>query len=345
MEVFGGANNLFFMSMSALLLFLFGVGIGWKFAIWRQIDSNKKHELEQIIGSGNSQEAFFISLKQFVQQVIPEWSAQIIDAQLNLKKEVTNLKFRFYHLADNLDSSEHNQNATFQQAIVGQPEKEQHLIRSIRGSFDLILLENQITIESVKMMLGSLQNMINLIGEMGNMTKELSSFADQIHIQALSAAIEADRRSTHSINYLMLTDDVGKLASLLCSVSEQIDANVYDFNNAIKSANTTVIETKDCATNNSEHLKKDIEKSLDQLQSLMTQLKNTNQLLVTNNDIVKKEISESMLAFQLQEDVIQSLVKVNDSIWGLLVDPVKSDTLKPLNIAAMLERLQRSAMK
>jgi len=285
-------------------------------------------------------EDYLTGLDIFSQQVTPVWSAQIESSRMQMDTAVADLTQRFDGIVNNLERLVDDSHAALDKGDGVVFESSRRRLGEVVASLDAALRDKQQMLEEIRGLLG-------FIDEMKSMATEVVAIAYQTNLLALNAAIEAARAGESGRGFAVVADEVRKLSKISGSTGKSITAKVDQVSEAMTDA-FAVIErnARNDATSVAESHEK-IQGVLNDLGSVFDELKNSSDHLGIVAQGINAEIAESLVQFQFQDRIGQTLSHVRDSIDdfpGALARS-RSDgpsALKPLDVETMLADLQGS---
>jgi methyl-accepting chemotaxis protein len=285
-------------------------------------------------------EAYANGLHAFSQDVTPIWSTLIAGSRQQMEDAISALTHRFNGIVNSLDNTLELAQSVF-------VESDQHLFESSRQQLSLVVSNLDKALNDKQRMLEAIKHLVNFIGEMRSMATEVARIADQTNLLALNAAIEAARAGDAGRGFAVVADEVRKLSTLSGNTGHHIGIKVNEINAAITSAFMIAEETSQHDAESVATANTQIQAVLADMQTVLDSLKATNQQLGNSTQHIKQEVFESLVQFQFQDRIEQTLSHVQSSIDQFPQHLAHSlaagvTDLKPLNKSAMLEQLEHS---
>lgn len=283
-------------------------------------------------------ERYLAGLETFSRQVTPVWSAQIESSRRQMDMAVADLTQRFDGIVHHLDQLLDNSHSAMDKGGGTVFESSRSRLSEVVASLDIALHDKQ-------QMLGEIQGLLGFIDEMKNMAAEVVFIAHQTNLLALNAAIEAARAGEAGRGFAVVADEVRKLSRISGATGKNITAKVEQMSEAMNDAFAAVEKN---ARNDASAVAGSNEKIQDVLNDLgrvFLGLKNSSDRFGVIAQDIKEEIAESLVQFQFQDRISQTLMHVRDSINDFPEALARSQgngplALKPIDVEAMLTDLQ-----
>lgn len=333
-------------TLTISLVAIISWSLGWWFSAQRfsKVAAAQK-EAAQALANADAEltervEAYSGSLRDFGQQVTPVWSALIGSTRQQMEVAINALTSRFNNIVNNLSSAVDLAQGVFS-------ENDQQLFESSRKRLGQVVDNLDQVLGDKQRMLNAIKTLVNFIDEMRNMATEVARIADQTNLLALNAAIEAARAGDAGRGFAVVADEVRKLSTLSGNTGHHIGIKVNEINEAITSAFAIAEETSEYDKEYVASANAQIQAVLADIQAILNTFRIGNQQLTNTAQGIKHEIYESLVQFQFQDRIGQTLAHVQSSIDGFpehLSQTLEAGVagLKPLNKNAILEQLQRS---
>lgn len=278
------------------------------------------------------------SLAQFSIKVSPIWSTQIESSRLQMEKAIGALTVRFATIVANLDGLLKESHSVL---VQGDPK----VFDTSRAKLEEVVVSLDHALQDKQQMLGEMRILVGLISEMKTMAAEVARIADQTNLLALNAAIEAARAGDTGRGFAVVADEVRKLSTISGETGKHITAKVEQVSSAITAAFAVAEQS---ALNDASA----VSSSNDKIQSVLTSLSEIFYGLKNSSDhlnevalSIRSEISESLVQFQFQDRIGQTLAHVRDSI-DLFPQYLKASqgddalAIKEFDVQGMLNSIQ-----
>jgi methyl-accepting chemotaxis protein len=285
-------------------------------------------------------DAYVGRLDDFGRSVPPVWAAQIESCRQQMESAVIDLTSRFSDIVGLLDSVLTSSQFTGAEGPQGGVfESSRSRLADVVGTLDGALTRK-------RQLLEELQGLVTLNEDMKLMTAEVGRIASQTNLLALNAAIEASRVGVAGAAFAVVAVEVRQLADLSGSTAERIRERAEEvgaaiaatFNAAEESALVEGSAVSDANTN--------VQSVLEDLMNLVSGLRESSERLGDAALGIQHEISDSLVQFQFQDRIGQTLEHLRMSILTLpkLIEHAEDFTTpeRPLDAAAVLESLSGS---
>ncbi|MFA5984696.1 MAG: methyl-accepting chemotaxis protein [Methylococcaceae bacterium] len=284
---------------------------------------------------------FVASIECFSQQVTPVWSAQIESCRKQMDNAICDLTRRFDGIVSSLDLLlEESQTALAngdRDVFVSSGEKLGKVVDKLEAS-----------LRDKQQMLKDMRGLLGFIDEMKAMAMEVATIAHQTNLLSLNAAIEAARAGEHGRGFAVVAEEVRKLSKMSGTTGKNITHKVDQVSAAIMDACATVEQNAASDAALVFQANDKISEVLGDLKRMFSKLKDSSDHIGESTKTIKLEIAESLVCFQFQDRIGQTLSHVRDNIdqfpeyLALSQQAGDLGKLKPIDAEALLAELQGS---
>lgn len=280
------------------------------------------------------------SLQDFGDQVTPVWSGLIDSSRQQMESAIDALSGRFNNIVNDLDR-------TLSVAQKAFANNNQEVFESSRQRLGQVVSNLDQALNDKQRMLTAIKTLVGFIDEMRSMATEVARIADQTNLLALNAAIEAARAGESGRGFAVVADEVRKLSTQSGDTGKHIGIKVNEINEAITAAFMIAEETSQCDAESVSASNAQIQAVLNDMQTVMSSLQTANQQITNTAKAIKQEVYESLVQFQFQDRIGQTLSHVRDSINQFPEHLANTrsagiTSLKPLDKSTMLAELEDS---
>ncbi len=277
---------------------------------------------------------------EFGQTVPPVWAAHIESCRQQMESAISELAVRFGDIVNLLETVLSTSRFAGQSGNDGVFETSRTSLGDVVQTLDGALARK-------RQILDDLQGLLALNDDMKAMTVEVSRIAAQTHLLALNAAIEASRVGEAGAAFAVVAVEVRQLADLSGTTAKRIGDRAEEVGAAIATTfNAAEASALDEGTAVSDANMK-VQSVLDDLMHLVMGLRDSSDQLGNAAEGIKGEISDSLVQFQFQDRIGQTLEHLRESILMLpqvtayLPGP-RAGSDPPLDAAAVLDSLSSS---
>jgi methyl-accepting chemotaxis protein len=203
------------------------------------------------------------------------------------------------------------------------------------------------TLEMKKQTLKELRLLRSLNDDMKAMTAEVTKIASQTHLLALNAAIEAERVGEAGRAFSVVAMEVRQLADMSGHTGERIGHKAEEVRKALEST----FALAEAETAREERMLADanhqVHSVMDDLMTAVDALRSSSQDLGRTTGEIKDQIARSLVDFQFQDRIGQTLEHLRDGIDlfpHVLAESQQGgpSALRPFDSAALREALKNS---
>lgn len=324
--------------------FIFGVA-GWTLASMHSTSADEEvmpppMTNQVILGI----ETYLSGMENFSQQVTPVWSAQIESSRVQMDSAVAELTQRFDGIVTSLEH-------LLKESNIGLGEGEHQVFEASRQRLGEVVSSLEMALQDKQQMLDKIRGLMDFITEMKSMAAEVARIADQTNLLALNAAIEAARAGESGRGFAVVADEVRKLSTISGATGKNITSKVEQVSAAITAAFAAVEKNAQSDVSSVGESHEKIQQVLNELGGIFFDMKDRSEHLGTFAKSIHAEIAQSLVHFQFQDRIGQTLSHVRDSINDFSGCLARSQgdwpqTLVPLDVESMLSNLQsRYAMQ
>lgn len=280
------------------------------------------------------------SLQDFGDQVTPVWSGLIDSSRQQMESAIDALSARFNNIVNDLDRT-----LSVAQKVFAN--NNQDVFEFSRQRLGVVVNNLDQALNDKQRMLTAIKVLVSFIDEMRSMATEVARIADQTNLLALNAAIEAARAGDAGRGFAVVADEVRKLSTQSGNTGKHIGVKVNEINDAITEAFMIAEETSQYDAECVSASNAQIQAVLNDMQTVMGSLQTANQQITNTAKGIKQDVYESLVQFQFQDRIGQTLSHVRDSINqfpGHLANSRAAGIsgLKPLDKSTMLAELHDS---
>ncbi|MEQ1637501.1 MAG: methyl-accepting chemotaxis protein [Methylococcales bacterium] len=332
-------NNTIWMVLVAIIFW----SLGWRMCERRLASTDpsaRKKNVAVDVDLATKVDVYAKSLQDFSQQVPPVWSALIDSSRLQMENAINALTLRFNNIVNNLDSV-----LELTQSVL--IESDQNVFESSRNRLNQVAINLDQGLNDKRLMLETIKTLVNFIGDMQGMATDVTQFAEQTKQLAEHAWIEAGLAGDAGQGFSVVAEKIKQLASASGNTGKQFCDKVNEINAAITNAFLIAEAASKANAESVTSANVQIQDVLTDMQAVLDFLKLANQRLGDKAQGIKEEVFESIVQFQFQDRIGQTLTHVRDSIGQLPQHIAQSlatgeHSLKPLDISAMQNQLEHS---
>ncbi|MBK6873954.1 MAG: chemotaxis protein [Kineosporiaceae bacterium] len=321
--------------VTALVCLAGGAGLGYLGARRRQATERPaRADQEAALG------AFLSSLDDFAEQVTPVWSAHLESSRIQMQEAVNELVARFAGIVGLIESVLQSSRLSGGDAHSDVFDTSSRQLGSVIDSLDGALDMKRRTLDELRVLMG-------LNGEMKAMTADVTRIAGQTHLLALNAAIEAERVGEAGRAFTVVAKEVRQLADLSGATGERIGVKAEEVSAAISGALTMAERSAEQESTLVADANTRVQSVLEDLRQLVDGLRESSSDLGRATENVQQEIAASLVQFQFQDRISQTLEHLRECIDAFPSTLERAhrgepDQLRPLDAAGLLQQLKDS---
>lgn len=282
------------------------------------------------------------SVEQFAREVPGVWARHLEDCRTQSSQAVTDLIGRFGQIVMLLDDVLASSSAT---GPAGGGLGADGALLASSQRLDRVVEALEAAIAHRDGALGDLQRLLSLNADMEEMTREVTKVAGQTHLLALNAAIEAARVGEAGAAFGVVAVEVRQLADQSSTTAQRIAERTQQVRAAISDTIEAVQASAREESAAVQQANRDVHAVLDDLGSVLSRLDGSSRELAQAAAGIKAEIEDSIVAFQFQDQLAQTLEHVRDSVVsvsGLVGRRDAQGRREVLDSDAVLRELERS---
>jgi len=280
------------------------------------------------------------SLDGFAETVTPVWSGHIEASRRQMEEAVSQLAQTFASIVTLIDRVLTSSGTGVSNVNAELFETSRARLNEVVGTLDTTLGMKRKTVEGLRVLLG-------LNEEMKRMTAEVTRIASQTHLLALNAAIEAERVGEAGRAFSVVAMEVRQLADLSGSTGHRIGQKAEEVSAAIASA----VSVAEAGAEREATMVSDagglVSSVLEDLMSMIETLHASSEELSHTAEEVKDEVARSLVHFQFQDRIGQTLEHVRECIDAFPAHLTNAQgggpgELRPFDSDGLLEQLMAS---
>jgi methyl-accepting chemotaxis protein len=246
-------------------------------------------------------------IRDFAGAVAPVWTAQIDSSRNQMETAVSELTHTFAGIVDHLDAVLTSTSGVFDEAQGSAFDRSRDRLGEVVGTLDSALTAKR---ES----LAELHSLLGLNEELRRMSGDVTKIAAQTNLLALNAAIEAQRAGAVGASFGVVALEVRQLADRSQTTSARMVENVDSVAAAITSLLAAAEASAEHEGSAVAHANGEVQAVLDDLRTMLSRMQDSSQQLEQAAVGIRGEIGESLVNFQFQDRVNQTLEHLQDNI-------------------------------
>ena len=247
--------------------------------------------------------------------VLPIWAQQIDIARKQSDDAISALSARFAGISQRLETS-----ATASRQAAGGIDGAGGMVEVIatgRREMDSITASLKAALDNKSAMLQEVARLADVTGELKTMAEDVGHIAAQTNLLALNAAIEAARAGEAGRGFAVVADAVRKLSTQ----SGETGKNIAEKIEAVNAAIGTTLKAAELSTKLDMQTSDDAERTVSTICGSFHQATNglvaSSQILQTESDGIREQISDVLVSLQFQDRVHQILGHVQAHLQKL----------------------------
>jgi methyl-accepting chemotaxis protein len=284
--------------------------------------------------------SFLQSMSEFGETVTPVWSAHVESSRRQMESAVGELVGTFGDIVALLETALASSQFTMADGHGDVFEVSRNRLGEVVSALDNAL-------ETKRRSLDGMRTLIGLNDEMKSMTAEVTKIASQTHLLALNAAIEAERVGEAGRAFSVVAVEVRQLADMSGSTGKRIGEKAEEVSAAISQAFAQAEVNAQYEESMVSDANGRVGSVLTDLQELVSGMKDSSEQLSAAAGHIKEEIGQSLVQFQFQDRISQTLEHLRDCIDSFPEKLERSmaggaNALAPVANAEMLDSLKSS---
>lgn len=275
-------------------------------------------------------------LSQLCSEVLPIWSGQIGLASSITEQEIIALVERFSGLSQKLTSttaaSHQGEGGSGLLSLFEHSHQQlESIITSFRGA-----------VADKSKLLNEIESLSRLTRELSEMAGDVSKIASQTNLLALNATIEAARAGESGRGFAVVAGEVRNLSIQSAESGGHIIAKMDEINQKIAA---TVQISQQYAKRDADMVGQSeqiIEQVLDKFRSTTETLREQNENLYREAEMMQEEIADVLVAFQFQDRVSQVLSNLRQDLDRLKQQLEQGAAISEIDVDAWLSELAGS---
>jgi methyl-accepting chemotaxis protein len=304
--------------MAAGLLAAAGLAIGgWSQRLHRRLATQAAAEArDAALASERAENTGQQHLDDLCLEALPIWNRHVETARRQTEEAVTALTDRFGALVQRLETTVAASRQTSGQTNIGgngvthtfgQSEKTLHdVVGALRS-----------TQSSRSAMLNEIRTLTNYTDELKRMAAEVANIAGQTNLLALNAAIEAARAGAAGRGFAVVADEVRKLSTLSSDTGKNMSDKVNVINDAIGEAFRIAEQSAQEDDGVLSRSETSIQEVLSDFTRMVEELDQSAEVMRSEADGIREEISDMLVALQFQDRTSQMLAQVQSNLTEL----------------------------
>jgi len=286
-----------------------------------------------------SPDDFVASINDFGRDVIPVWSAQVESSRRQMEDAVGALISRFAGIVTLLESALGGMRTTRESAP-------HHLFATSENRLGEIVASLEDALDRKNRTVAQLRDLLGLNQELKDMISEVRKLATQTHLLALNASIEAARVGDAGRAFTVIAAEVGQLAEMSGKTSERIALKADEVSGAIDGVCVSAEDEAEHEGTTVTEAGGKVDEVLGELRQMVENISDSSHQLGTAAEDIQRQIEQSLVQFQFQDRLAQTLEHLRDSVDDFRAQLQAAQPgpgqIRPLDTAHLLAALSAS---
>jgi methyl-accepting chemotaxis protein len=294
--------------------------------------------------AGAGTEAYLDSIARLGHSVTPVWSTQVESSRRQMEAAVTGLVGTFGGIVQGLDDALGDALESSRFAV---SQDRGDVFETSRERLGGIVSTLDMTLEMKRRTLAELRVLRDLNEDMKKMIGEVTRIAANTHLLALNAAIEAERVGEAGRAFRVVATEVRRLADESAGTSERIGQKADAVSQAIEATFALAEVEAEQEEEVVARANSSVASVLSDLMAVVEGLRTSSAHLGDAAHGIKDQIAQSLVEFQFQDRISQTLEHLRDSIDRLppMIEQSLSGgvhDLAPVDVDVLLDSLKDS---
>jgi methyl-accepting chemotaxis protein len=283
-------------------------------------------------------QAYVESVAEMADSLPKVWSGHVESSRQQMESAVGELTSTFGQIVVLLDDALTASRDAFGEGHGSVFDSSRRRLGEVVETLDATLSQRQRTLKE-------LGHLVDLNDQMKSMTDQVIRIASQTHLLALNAAIEARRVGDAGQAFGVVAMEVRQLAEVSGTTGQRISELAEGVGQAISGALALATENAELESTLVLDANAKVQSVLEDLMAFVSELQGSSSHLGQTAEQIKDQIAESLVQFQFQDRIGQTLSHVRDSIDGLpriLSEAASGEVLQAVDAESLLKELEAS---